>query len=201
MLHDKISGYNVILASASPRRKMLLEGLGISFTFEPFNTVDESFPDALSKFEIPVYLAEKKSRLFPKTLKENDLLITADTIVWLNNTAINKPVDRNDAIRMLTLLSGNMHEVVTGVTLRSAKLEYSFYSHSEVFFSPLKQEEICYYVDHYSPYDKAGAYGIQEWIGYVGISEIRGSYFNVMGLPVQKLYHELERFIDEHQKL
>lgn len=196
MLHDKLKPYRLILASASPRRKMLLEGLGLKFDVDASGNVDESFPEGLGKFEIPVLLAEKKSTAWGNP-GADEILITADTIVWLDNQAINKPVDREDAIRILSLLSGNMHEVITGVTIRSDKHYRSFYSHSEVYFNRLKTEEIEWYVDQYAPYDKAGAYGIQEWIGYIGIAEIRGSYFNVMGLPVQTLYRELEKFIDK----
>jgi len=197
MLPEKIKCFNVILASASPRRKQLLEGLDIHFTQSALSDMDESYPQNLGKFEIPVYLAEKKSKAYPHPLAPKDVLITADTIVWLNNEAINKPEGFEDAVRILKLLSGNTHEVITGVCIRSASLSHSFFAHSEVSFNGLSDQEINYYVNKYAPYDKAGAYGIQEWIGYIGISEIRGSYFNVMGLPVQRLYNELNQFVDK----
>lgn len=191
MLNDKLGKYNLILASRSPRRKTLLEGLGIKFRIAELPDFDEDYPQYLDKFQIPVYLSECKSNLYGK-LDPNDVLITADTIVWMNDHVINKPADYQDAVRILRDLSGNMHEVITGVTLRMVDFLYSFHSHTEVFFSKLSDEEINFYITNFNPYDKAGAYGIQEWIGYVGIEKISGSYFNVMGLPVQKLYRVLE---------
>jgi nucleoside triphosphate pyrophosphatase len=196
MLLKRLDNYEIILASQSPRRRYLLTELGIKFRTSDLHVVDENYPSGLSKTEIPVFLSELKSDNYADNLTENQILITADTIVWFENNVINKPVDRLDAINILKSLQGNMHEVVTGVTLRSSRKKHSFYSHSEVYFASLSEEEIIYYVDKYNPLDKAGAYGIQEWIGYAGIKEIKGSYFNVMGLPVQKLYNELNNFIN-----
>jgi septum formation protein len=198
MLLENLKDHNIILASQSPRRHFLLKEAGISFRLSNLHEVDEDYPPGLDKFQIPVYLAELKSNAYSMELKERDILITADTIVWINDHVINKPADREDAIRILKTLSGNMHEVITGVCIRSNKKNLSFHSHSRVFFRNLKDEEIHYYIDNYKPFDKAGAYGIQEWIGYVGICEIRGSFYNVMGLPVQQLYHELENFISDN---
>lgn len=197
ILLDKIKDYHIILASQSPRRHFLLKEAGIHYTVSSLHKVDESYPEGLDKFQIPVYLAELKSKAFSGKLEEKDILITADTIVWINNHVINKPADREDAIRILKILSGNMHEVITGVCIRRINKSFSFYSHSKVYFRELAEEEIHYYIDQYKPYDKAGAYGIQEWIGYIGIKEITGSFFNVMGLPVQQLYQELDNFIKD----
>lgn len=197
LLLDKIKNYHIILASQSPRRHFLLKEAHIPYTTSSLHEVDEHYPDGLNKFQIPVYLAELKSKSFSGTLDNNSILITADTIVWINNHVINKPNDREDAIKILKTLSGNMHEVITGVCIRSADKSVSFHSHSKVYFRELSEEEIQYYIDNYKPYDKAGAYGIQEWIGYIGINEITGSFFNVMGLPVQQLYQELDNFIKD----
>ena len=194
MLEEKLKKYNIILASQSPRRQSLLKELGIAFSVSDDHKLDETYPDNLDKFQIPVYLSKLKSDTY-SDLNENDLLITADTIVWLKDHVIGKPLNFGDAVNMLKKLSGNMHEVITGVTLRTKTQTQSFYSHTEVFFAPLSVAEIEYYVNHFKPYDKAGAYGIQEWIGYVAIERINGSYHNVMGLPIQKLYNELESFI------
>jgi septum formation protein len=196
MLLKRLEKYEIILASQSPRRSYLLTELGIKFRVSDLHVVDETYPSGLNKAEIPVFLSELKSDTYTEDLTDNQILITADTIVWFGNNVINKPVDRLDAIKILNKLQGNMHEVVTGVTLKSSRKKHSFFSHSEVYFAPLSEEEIIYYVDKFNPVDKAGAYGIQEWIGYAGIKEIRGSYFNVMGLPVQKLYTELNNFIN-----
>lgn len=168
---------------------------GIPFETASDLDIDESFPQGLGKFRIPLYLAEKKSDAYLNMLSHNTILITADTIVWMGGEVINKPVDVEDAIRILTRLSGNMHEVITGVTIRTKTRKKTFYSHSKVYFDRLSPEEIGYYVSHFKPMDKAGAYGIQEWIGYIGIEKITGSFFNVMGLPIHKLYRELENFV------
>ncbi len=199
MLLDDIKNKNVILASASPRRVELLTGLGISFTQYVDESMDESYPANLSKTKIPEYISEKKSKAYPKELGENDILITADTIVWCNNQVLNKPKDRNDAVRMLRMISGNIHEVLTGLTLRSKDKIQTVVVSTTVHFRPLEDEEINYYLDNYKPYDKAGAYGIQEWIGYVGLERIEGSYFNVMGLPIQRVYTELMKFTNTYE--
>jgi septum formation protein len=196
MLRSKLHNYNIILASQSPRRKGLLSEIGIIYSTAVDHNLDESYPDGLDKFQIPVHLSEKKSSVYGQ-LSGNDLLITADTIVWMEGEVIGKPAGADEAVTMLRKLSGRMHEVITGVTLRTKDKMQSFHSLTEVFFADLSEEEIDHYVKKYKPYDKAGAYGIQEWIGYVGVERINGSYQNVMGLPVQKLYRVLEDFIEE----
>ena len=185
---------NILLASASPRRKFLLEQTGLSFTVVK-GEVDEDYPEGMAPEEVAVYLSEKKADHFEGELKDRDtLLITADTLVLAEGRILGKPMDYDDALSMLQSLSGRMHTVITGVTLRSLEKSHTFISTTRVFFKPLSAEEIHYYLDRFRPFDKAGAYGIQEWIGYIGIERIEGSYFNVMGLPVQRLYHELENF-------
>ena len=171
----------------------MIRGLDLPVEIVQPPKIDESFPEGMSSLEVPVYLARKKALEFKSDLKKDEVLITADTIVFCNNLIINKPEDRRTAIDMLKTLSGNSHTVVTGVCLKLANKEATFYSTTEVYFSHLSEEEIIYYVDKYKPYDKAGAYGIQEWIGYIGVEEIKGSFFNVMGLPLQRLYEELKR--------
>jgi septum formation protein len=185
--------YNYILASKSPRRQELIHDLGIDFRVE-IRDVDENFPAELYKEEIPVFLAELKSKPFEGTLSENDLLITADTIVWLDGEVFGKPSDREDAYRILKKLSGKEHQVISGVCLTGKEKQRSFFSVSNVSFRELSDNEIYFYIDEFKPYDKAGAYGIQEWIGYIGITHIEGSFYNVMGLPVQQLYSEIIRF-------
>jgi septum formation protein len=188
------SNHPIILASQSPRRKELLAGLGIQFTVMPKDT-PEDFPAALQGAEIATFLSRRKSEAFtPDELPDNFLLITADTIVWIDGKVLNKPADSSEAFTMLRTLSGNKHTVFTGVTLRSASKTLTFSAATDVWFRHLTNEEIEHYLHHYKPYDKAGSYGVQEWIGYVGISRIEGSYYNVMGLPTQQLYLELSRF-------
>ena len=199
MLLDTLKDKRIILASQSPRRVELLHGLGVRFIQTEDIHSDESYPDNLSKNSIPAYISEKKSNAYTGTLGENDILLTADTIVWSHDEVLNKPKDRADAERMLNQISGTAHEVITGVTLRSKDKVQTFTVTSTVHFRPLDEEEIEYYIDTYNPYDKAGAYGIQEWIGYVGLERIEGSYFNVMGLPVQKLYMELIKFTNKYE--
>lgn len=196
MFPEKLKKYTYILASKSPRRYYLLKELGIDFTIVTNCDIDEVYPESLSKMQIPIYLAELKAKGYIKELHRDEILITADTIVWLNNELIGKPKNRTDAIGMLKKLSGNMHEVITGVCFTSYHKQASFTALSEVYFKSLLLKEIHYYVDTYKPFDKAGAYGIQEWIGYIGVEKIIGSYFNVMGLPIQKLYMELLKFIN-----
>ncbi|MFO8088136.1 MAG: Maf-like protein [Bacteroidales bacterium] len=193
-LAKKTGHKNIILASQSPRRHHLLKALGLDFKIMPL-AVDERYPDHLKRAEIPVYLAELKAEAFPDNeLTDNDLVLTADTIVWLDNKVLSKPADRSDAVQILRQLSGQMHEVYSGVCLRSPGKIKSFSACTEVFFRDLQEDEIEYYVDTYRPFDKAGAYGIQEWIGYIGIERISGSFYNVMGLPIQKVYEELLQF-------
>jgi len=185
---------SIILASNSPRRKELLAGLGIDYEVRTLPDIDESFPAHLQGGEIPLYISKEKADAYKPMLKPGELIITADTIVWLNGEVLGKPRDREDAISMLHKLSGNTHEVFTGVTLTTTEKQRSFYAETKVTFSQLSDEEIVYYVDKYQPFDKAGSYGVQEWVGYIGVERIEGSYFNVMGLPVQRLYRELKAF-------
>jgi len=195
MILEKLNNYNIILASKSPRRQELLGQLDINFKVADIIDVDESYDESITAGDIPVHLSQKKAKAYLDSLKNNDLLITADTIVWLDDKALNKPKDRVEAIEMIKSLSGNSHKVYTGVTISSINKSQSFVSETKVFFKQLTDDEVAYYVDKYKPFDKAGAYGIQEWIGYIGITKIEGSYFNVMGLPVQQLYSELIEFI------
>lgn len=184
---------DIVLASKSPRRQQLLKDLGLNFSVV-LKEVDEVYPSNLKKQEVALYLSKLKADAFLPDLKENQLVITSDTIVCLDDKIIGKPKDRDDAFNMLSDLSGKMHEVVTAVTLTSAEKQVSFYVITQVYFKTLSNFEIDYYINNYQPFDKAGSYGIQEWIGYIGIEKIVGSYFNVMGLPVKELYDELERF-------
>ncbi len=198
MLLTDLQEYNIILASGSPRRQDLLESLGLSFSIFNDIEVDEGFPPELKGADITEFLAKKKSEAYTKPMQKNDILITADTIVCQGDDVLLKPHDKADAVSILKRISGNSHFVYTGVHIRSNDRHRSFVAATEVRFGKLSQEEIEYYIDHYKPYDKAGAYGIQEWIGYVGVEEIRGSYFNVMGLPIHLLYRELEEFVLTH---
>lgn len=193
MLLENLKSYEIILASKSPRRQQLLTDLGIKFRVQPMD-IPEIFPEGLGMTEVPVYLAELKAEAFRPFLENQQLIITADTIVWLEGEVLNKPADYADGFRMLRNLSGKKHQVVTGVCLLSPEKKVSFYASTDVWFKELSDEEIHYYLEHYKPYDKAGAYGIQEWIGYIGIYHIEGSFFNVMGLPVQSLYEHLKAF-------
>lgn len=195
LLKDKLKGRRVLLASKSPRRRQLLEGVGIDFEIAEGRDAEEIFPDNMPLREVAEYLSGLKSDAYFDTLGSGDVLITADTVVIAGGRILGKPADRQEAQAMLRLLSGAEHEVVTGVTLRSREQRRSFSCVSRVRFREISPEEIDYYIDHYAPYDKAGAYGIQEWIGYVAISGIEGSFYNVMGLPVQMLYVELEKFV------
>ena len=196
MFIPNINDYSIILASQSPRRHYLLKEIGLEFEIKLKEFVDESYPDNLVKEEIPLYIAQKKASVFEGDLNDKQIVVTADTIVWLNDKIIQKPRDRDDAVNILQELSGNCHQVFTGVCLKSAKKEFSFTACTDVFFKKLTYAEIDYYVNHFHPMDKAGAYGIQEWIGYIGVERINGSFFNVMGLPIQKLYTELDEFIN-----
>lgn len=184
--------YHIILASNSPRRRELLSGLGLDYEVRTLPGIDESYSDTLQGEEIPVYISSKKASAYLDALKDNELLITADTIVWLDGRVLGKPADEDEARQMLRDLSGKTHQVITGVTLATTTFQKSFASVSQVTFASLSEEEISYYVTHYHPMDKAGSYGVQEWIGFIGVERIEGSYFNVMGLPVQRLYRELK---------
>jgi len=193
MHFEDLKKYHFILASKSPRRQFLLKDLGLDFEVHT-KDVDESFSEDLKAQEIPLYLCEKKANAFDQELKNNTIVITADTIVWVDGQVLNKPENFEDAVRMLKLLSGKMHEVYTGVCLKSKHKTRSFHTVTKVFFKDLSREEIEYYVNNFHPYDKAGSYGAQEWIGYIAVERIEGSYFNVMGLPLKELYEELLKF-------
>lgn len=192
MMLDNLKKYNIVLASKSPRRQELLKHIGVDFTILT-KDVDESYPSRLAPLEVAPFLSLKKAKAFEDSeLPENFMVITADTVVIAENEILGKPKDRDDAFRMLELLSGKTHKVVTGVTVRTKDFTKTFSVMSKVTFDNLDNQEIEYYVDNYKPYDKAGAYGIQEWVGYIGVSCVEGSYFNVMGLPTRKLYMVLK---------
>lgn len=188
---DNLKKYKVILASNSPRRKELLAGLGVDYEVRTLPDVDESYPDTLQGADIPLYIAKEKADAYRKMLQPGELMITADTIVWLDGRVLGKPKDREDALCMLRDMSGRTHEVFTGVCITTTEWQRSFAAQTEVRFAELSEEEITYYVDKFRPMDKAGAYGVQEWIGFIGVENISGSYYNIMGLPVQRLYKEL----------
>lgn len=187
--------YRMILASQSPRRKALLEGLGLPFEVRVQPDIDEHYPAHLEGEAIPRHIAETKAAAYTSTLGENDLVITADTIVYLDGKVFGKPADEEEAVSMLRQLSGRTHRVMTGVCIHTRHQQRSFTVTTEVTFGTLTDEEIRHYVSQYRPFDKAGAYGIQEWIGYIGVTRLDGSYFNVMGLPVQRLYQELKHIL------
>ena len=191
---DNLKRYNIVLASNSPRRRDLLAGLGIEFEVRVLPGIDESYPDSLPANEIPLYIAAKKAEANRKVMRQGDLVITADTVVVCEGKALGKPADAAEARAMLELLSGKTHQVVTGVCLMSAERQRTFAVTTDVTFKELTANETEYYIQTYRPYDKAGAYGIQEWIGYIGVTGISGSFFNVMGLPVQRVYSELLLF-------
>lgn len=186
--------YQLILGSASPRRQDLLKSLGFEFLNKPVKVDETLWPKDLQAQEICIYLAELKADAYEEELKENDLLITADTIVWCEGKVYNKPANFAEGKKMLETLSGKMHQVFTAVCLKSANKQTTFFDESKVYFKKLKAEEIEYYLTNFSPYDKAGGYGVQDWIGYIGIDKIEGSFYNVMGLPVKDLFEELIKF-------
>ena len=190
---NNLKKYKVILASGSPRRRELLSGLGIDYTIKVLPDVNEAYPETLKGEDIPLYIAREKAEAYLKGIESDELMITADTIVWLDNEVLGKPTDEQQAKVMLRMLSGKTHHVITGVCLTTSEFQKSFTTTTEVTFAKLSEEEIDYYVEKYRPLDKAGAYGIQEWIGFVGVEAINGSYFNVMGLPIQRLYKELSK--------
>ena len=186
----------LVLASNSPRRKELLRGLGIDFEVRLIRDIDESYPAALPVSDVAMYISKAKAAAYLDTMAENEVVLTADTVVVCDGQILGKPQDAEDARRMLGLLSGKSHEVITGVTLSTRQWQRSFAVTTVVWFKELTADEISFYVDSYRPFDKAGAYGIQEWIGYIGVQRIEGSYFNVMGLPVQRIYEELKDCFD-----
>lgn len=196
---EKLNSYRIILASKSPRRHDLLKDLGLHFEVDVEDGISEDYPGELRGGEIADYLAQSKSLAYKRSLTDRDILITADTIVWHRDHVLGKPADKNEAYNILRELSGDTHVVYTGVCIRSARMQSTFVSETSVKFSHLTDEEINYYIRHFKPFDKAGAYGIQEWIGSVAVESINGSYFNVIGLPVQRLYHELIKFTERKQ--
>ena len=197
MLLDLLKRYNVILASNSPRRRELLADLGINFEVRTIKGIDESYPDDMPVLEIAEYISHKKALAYQADMGNDELIITADTVVILGDEVLGKPTDSDDACRMLRELSGKTHKVVTGVTIVTANDTRSFSAVSDVEFATLSDDDIKYYVDNYQPLDKAGAYGIQEWIGCMGVRHINGSFYNVMGLPLHRLYSELERMLSK----
>ena len=185
--------YQIILASNSPRRKELMSGLGVNYVVRTLPDVDESYPADLAGAAIPESISREKADAYRSIMQPGELLITADTIVWLDGKVLGKPEGREGAVEMLRSLSGKSHQVFTGVCLTTTEWQKSFTAASDVEFDVLSEEEIRYYVDKYQPMDKAGAYGVQEWIGYIGVKSISGSFYNIMGLPIQKLYGELKK--------
>ena len=190
---EQLKDYRIILASNSPRRKELLAGLGIPFEVKTLPGIDEAYPDTLNPSEVAEYISREKANAYADRMEDDELLITADTIVVSGDEIMGKPENAADACRMLHRLSGTVHQVYTGVTLTTLNMQRSFTVATDVRFAKLTDEEVNYYVETFRPFDKAGAYGIQEWIGYVGVESIHGSYFNVMGLPIQRLYQELKK--------
>lgn len=186
--------YKIILGSNSPRRQELMAGLDIDFEVRIITDIDESYPAVLKEEDVPAYIARKKAEAYKSSMADDELLITADTVVWTFEEILGKPKDRDGAISMLQKLSDHVHEVITGVCIISKDRQIDFSVFSAVSFSKLDDDEIVYYVDKYKPFDKAGSYGIQEWIGYVGVESINGSFYNVMGLPIQRLYQELKKW-------
>ncbi len=196
MLKNRLKSKNLILASGSPRRQELLKSLGVPFEIR-IKEIEEVYPKHLKKSKISDYLAQLKSNAFVEELNPKDLLITSDTIVWYHNMALGKPKSKDDAFQMLQKLSGKTHEVITSVCIKSLQKEDIFNCITKVTIKELSSEEIQFYIDNYNPMDKAGAYGIQDWIGQIGVTKIEGSYFNVMGFPVHKIYFQLLKFSKE----
>lgn len=193
-MFDNLKKYHIILASNSPRRRELLGGLGLEFEVKVLPNIQEDYPAELPASQIAQYIASEKADAYRSMMKDDDLLITADTVVIVDDEVLGKPADAADARHMLNKLSGRKHQVITGVCLVTLQERRCFSVSTDVSFKALQDEEINYYIEHYRPFDKAGAYGIQEWIGYVGVTGLEGSYFNVMGFPVQRIYSELQTF-------
>lgn len=191
---DNLKKYNIVLASNSPRRKELLQRMGVNFKVRTLFGIDESYPDSLRGEDIVRYISRNKAQAYRSSMAPNELLITADTIVYVEGEVMGKPKTAEQAKEMLHKLSGKSHQVITGVTIVTTDRTEDFGVTSQVKFAEITDEEINFYVDNYLPFDKAGAYGIQEWIGIVAVEEIKGSYFNVVGLPVQRLYQKLKTF-------
>lgn len=191
---DNLKKYNIVLASNSPRRKELLQRMGLNFKVRTLFGIDESYPNSLRGEDIVRYISRSKANAYRSSMAPNEMLITADTIVYIDGEVLGKPKSAEEAKNMLHKLSGKTHQVITGVTIVTADRSENFGVTSQVKFCQLSDEEINFYVDNYLPFDKAGSYGIQEWIGIVAVEEIKGSYFNVVGLPVQRLYQKLKTF-------
>ncbi|TVZ60002.1 septum formation protein [Flavobacteriaceae bacterium MAR_2010_105] len=196
MLNDSLSNYQIILASGSPRRQQFFKDLGLDFVVR-LKPVKEEYPQRLLHFEISDYLAQLKALPFRETLNDNDILITSDTIVWHENKALGKPRDASEAFEMIKSMSGKTHEVITSVCFTTTKFQKTVNATTKVKFKDFSNEEIEYYISNYQPFDKAGAYGIQEWIGQIGITSIEGSYFNVMGLPTHLVYKTLNHMVKD----
>lgn len=192
-----LENYRIVLASNSPRRKELLSGLRLPFTVRTIAGLEESYSPTLRGEEIPLFLSQQKAEAYLATMATDEMIITADTVVCLDDAVLGKPHDEAEAHAMLRSLSGRTHDVITGITLTTQRRQHSFAVHTKVTFATLSEEEITHYVTHYRPFDKAGSYGIQEWIGYVGVERVEGSYFNVVGLPIQQLYQTLKHWEDE----
>lgn len=190
---ENIQHYKIVLASNSPRRRELLSGLNLEYTVRVLPDIDESYPDTLKGEEIPMYISREKAKAYRSSMAEDELIITADTVVCINEKVLGKPRTQEEAKEMLRELSGKTHQVITGVCLMTCGLQRTFSATTQVTFDVLTEDEIEFYVEKFRPLDKAGAYGVQEWIGFVGVSRLEGSYFNVMGLPVQRLYQELKK--------
>ena len=190
---ENIQHYKIVLASNSPRRRELLSGLNLEYTVRVLPDIDESYPDTLKGEEIPMYISRVKAEAYRNSMAEDELIITADTVVCINEKVLGKPRTQEEAKEMLRELSGKTHQVITGVCLMTCGLQRTFSATTQVTFDVLTEDEIEFYVEKFRPLDKAGAYGVQEWIGFVGVSRLEGSYFNVMGLPVQRLYQELKK--------
>lgn len=190
---ENIQHYKIVLASNSPRRRELLSGLNLEYTVRVLPDIDESYPDTLKGEEIPMYISREKAKAYRNSMAEDELIITADTVVCINEKVLGKPRTQEEAKEMLRGLSGKTHQVITGVCLMTCGLQRTFSATTQVTFDVLTEDEIEFYVEKFRPLDKAGAYGVQEWIGFVGVSRLEGSYFNVMGLPVQRLYQELKK--------
>ena len=186
--------YNIILGSQSPRRQELLHGLDVNFTVNVIDGLEENYPATLQGEDIPMFLAQQKADAYRNALTPHDMLITADTIVWLDGIVYGKPKDEADAKKMLRALSGKTHDVITGVCVTTTERQEIFAAISKVTFASFSDDEINYYIEKYRPMDKAGSYGVQEWIGYIGVERIDGSFYNVMGLPVQRLYTLLKNW-------
>lgn len=190
---ENIQHYKIVLASNSPRRRELLSGLNLEYTVRVLPDINESYPDTLKGEEIPMYISREKAKAYRNSMAEDELIITADTVVCINEKVLGKPRTQEEAKEMLRELSGKTHQVITGVCLMTCGLQRTFSATTQVTFDVLTEDEIEFYVEKFRPLDKAGAYGVQEWIGFVGVSRLEGSYFNVMGLPVQRLYQELKK--------